>query len=63
MKTIFLWGGAGILVAGGLLVLFTFSNPSGTTQSEEPAGPDYSKDMPDEGATHVSEGTDRKSVV
>ena len=45
------------MVAGGLFVLFTFANPSGKTKSEEPTGPDYSKNMPYEGAQHVEEGT------
>jgi len=57
MKTIFLWGGAGILVAGGLFVLFTFANPDQTRPAEMPTGPDYSKSMRNEGADHVAEGT------
>ncbi|HEX9721808.1 MAG TPA: DUF3105 domain-containing protein [Candidatus Paceibacterota bacterium] len=58
MKQILLWGGVGILVAGGLVALFTFTNPSGAPQAEEPTGPDYSQAMPHEGATHVAEGTE-----
>lgn len=57
MKSILMWSGVGILVAGGLFVLFTFANPSGTTKSEEPTGPDYSKSMLYEGADHVAEET------
>jgi len=33
MKSIFLWGGVGILLVGGLLVLFTFVNPQQDAQS------------------------------
>jgi len=52
MKTIFLWGGVGTAVAGGVFLVFSLANPS-----PESLGPDYSKGMPDEGAAHVSEGT------
>lgn len=52
MKTVFLWSGIGIAVAGGIFLVFSFANPS-----SESLGPDYSKGMPDEGAAHISEGT------
>lgn len=52
MKAIFLWGGVGILVAAGIFGVMTFAN-----RSAEPLGPDYSKNIPFEGATHVPEGT------
>ena len=57
MKSIFIWGGIGILVAGGIFVLFTFANPNRVSESEQPTGSDYSKEMAYEGATHVDEGT------
>jgi len=58
MKSILLWGGVGILVAGGLVALLTFANPSEVSQSQEPTGQDYSTQMSHEGATHVAEGTE-----
>ncbi len=57
MKSIFLWGGVGILVAGGLIAVLTFANPSQVSEQPEPTGPDYSQKMPFEGANHVPEGT------
>src|SRR3990167_11186190 len=58
MKSILLWGGVGILVAGGLVALLTFVNPNEVPQSQEPTGQDYSTQMPYEGATHVDEGAE-----
>ena len=59
MKQVFLWGGGGLLVAGALIALFTFVDPSGVSQTATPevSGPDYSREMPYEGAQHHAEGT------
>ena len=61
MKSILLWGGVGLLAAGGAFLMFTLAPPENPNQkpdsSQQDLGPDYSKSMPDEGATHVSEGT------
>jgi hypothetical protein len=57
MKSILLWGGVGILIAGGLIAVFTFSNPQQNSLPED-IGPDYSVEMPYEGAAHVDEGED-----
>ena len=53
MKHLFLWGGAGLLVVGGIIALLSIF----TSEDETVLGSDYSKEMPYEGATHVPEGT------
>ena len=56
MKSILLWGGVGILVAGGIFLAMNFaSSPDSSGQN---LGPDYSKEMSYEGANHVAEGTE-----
>ena len=61
MKSILIWGGVGLLVAGGVFLMFTFAPPENPNQksdsNQEDFGPDYSREMPYEGADHVAEGT------
>lgn len=58
MKSVLLWGGVGIAIAAGIVMVLTFSTPSPeSSESSESLGPDYSLEIPLEGATHVLEGT------
>jgi hypothetical protein len=58
MKHIFLWSGVGLLVAAALVFFVTFSNPGERTPPPDVAGEDFSREMPQEGATHVAEGAE-----
>lgn len=60
MKNVLLWGGIGIAITVGILVVVTFANPTQVQESSsrEDLGPNYSQSVPFEGAQHVAEGTE-----